>query len=201
MHNEPEVKIVLLGDGGVGKTSFAKRFVLQSSGDVFYKPTAGGEVRLYHFLTTRGNILVSCWDYAGGEIRCLPRDNFCRGAQGAMFFFDLTSQRSLENLSYYQEGLEQVCGKIPSVVCGNKLDQITNQTEDFQSDHIPIAAKANHNWFLPFQTLLRLITHDDHLEILLDPEQSLLPPEVSLAHLHTKPTRSSLDEKVNDTNI
>jgi GTP-binding nuclear protein Ran len=58
-------KLVLIGDGGVGKTSFIKRHI-KGEFDPKYDPTLGVEVHPIKFRTNRGdNIIFNVWDTAG----------------------------------------------------------------------------------------------------------------------------------------
>ena len=58
--------MVLIGDGGVGKTTFTKRHV---TGHFIkpYHPTKGAEVTPISFSTTHGDITFDIWDTAGQE--------------------------------------------------------------------------------------------------------------------------------------
>jgi len=62
----PEFKCVLIGDGGVGKTTFVKR---HKTGEFEkrYIATIGVEVHPLKFMTSRGPIIFSVWDTAGQE--------------------------------------------------------------------------------------------------------------------------------------
>ncbi len=59
-------KLVLVGDGGVGKTTFVKRH-LTGEDEKKYEATVGVEVRPLDFHTTRGKIRFNVWDTAGQE--------------------------------------------------------------------------------------------------------------------------------------
>jgi GTP-binding nuclear protein Ran len=64
--NTPTFKVVLVGDGGVGKTTFVKRHI-SGEFEKRYLATMGVEVRPLKFHTNFGPILFNVWDTAGQE--------------------------------------------------------------------------------------------------------------------------------------
>ena len=67
----PEFKLILVGDGGVGKTTFVKRH-LTGEFEKKYVATLGVEVHPLLFHTNRGPIKFNVWDTAGQEkVGCL----------------------------------------------------------------------------------------------------------------------------------
>jgi GTP-binding nuclear protein Ran len=62
----PPAKILVIGDGGTGKTTFIKR---HDTGEFVakYIPTVGAEVYPIKFFTTRGIFDFLVWDTAGQE--------------------------------------------------------------------------------------------------------------------------------------
>ena len=62
----PEFKLILVGDGGVGKTTFVKRH-LTGEFEKKYVATLGVEVHPLVFHTNRGPIKFNVWDTAGQE--------------------------------------------------------------------------------------------------------------------------------------
>jgi len=70
-----EFKVVLVGDGGVGKTTFVKRH-LTGEFEKKYIATLGVEVHPMEFFTTRGNVKFMVWDTAGQEKLSGLRDGY-----------------------------------------------------------------------------------------------------------------------------
>ena len=84
-------KIIVVGDGGVGKTTFIKRHrtgQLESK----YIATMGVEVHPLTFNTNHGPVIFKIWDCAGQEKFGGLGGGYYRAAHGAIVMFDLTSQ-------------------------------------------------------------------------------------------------------------
>lgn len=73
--NIPEYKMVLVGDGGVGKTTFVKRH-LTGEFEKKYIATLGVEVHPMEFSTSRGKVRFMVWDTAGQEKLSGLRDGY-----------------------------------------------------------------------------------------------------------------------------
>jgi hypothetical protein len=76
----PKFKLILVGDGGVGKTTFVKRH-RTGEFDKKYVATMGVEVHPLPFYTNLGSVIFSCWDTAGQEKFGGLRDGYYIGGQ------------------------------------------------------------------------------------------------------------------------
>ncbi|CAF5046090.1 unnamed protein product, partial [Rotaria sp. Silwood1] len=59
----PKFKLILVGDGGVGKTTFVKRHVIAES-EMKYASRLPVIVRPFNFYTNLGEIIINVWDTA-----------------------------------------------------------------------------------------------------------------------------------------
>uniref|UniRef100_A0A3P8VA28 GTP-binding nuclear protein Ran n=1 Tax=Cynoglossus semilaevis TaxID=244447 RepID=A0A3P8VA28_CYNSE len=114
-------KLVLVGDGGTGKTTFVKRHVTGEF-EKKYVATLGVEVHPLVFHTNRGAIKYNVWDTAGQEKFGGLRDGYYIQAQCAIIMFDVTSRVTYKNVPSWHRDLVRVCENIPIVLCGNKVD-------------------------------------------------------------------------------
>jgi GTP-binding nuclear protein Ran len=65
----PEFNLIIVGDGGVGKTTFVKRHFFTGEVEKKCVATLGVEVHPLLFHTNRGPIKFNVWDTAGQEVR------------------------------------------------------------------------------------------------------------------------------------
>mmetsp|Transcript_42496 Transcript_42496/g.113360 ORF Transcript_42496/g.113360 Transcript_42496/m.113360 type:complete len:165 (+) Transcript_42496:203-697(+) len=119
----PEFKLILVGDDGVGKTTFVKRH-LTGEFEEKYVATLGVEVHPLTFHTNRGPLTFNVWDTAGQEKFAWPklRDDYYKEGQCAIIMFDVTSRITYKNVPNWHRDLTRVCEQIPIVLCGNKVD-------------------------------------------------------------------------------
>ncbi|MFX1514366.1 MAG: Rab family GTPase [Promethearchaeota archaeon] len=121
-HKRIIAKIVMLGDGAVGKTALVQRFVKQSFGGK-YKATMGLDLSLKEITYPEVNVGIQLWDM-GGQIAFKPlRSRFYRGAQGAVLVYDITRPQTFHNLESWRKELEEnLNSQIPFILLGNKCD-------------------------------------------------------------------------------
>jgi len=178
-------KLVLVGDGGTGKTTFVKRH-LTGEFEKKYVATLGVEVHPLVFYTNYGAIKFDVWDTAGQEKFGGLRDGYYIGGNCAIIFFDVTSRVTYKNVPNWKRDLVRVLTNVPIVLCGNKVDikdrkvkakQITfHRKKNLQ--YYDISAKSNYNFEKPFLWLARKITGQPNLEFVEAP--ALQPPEVKV---------------------
>lgn len=178
-----EFKLVLVGDGGVGKTTFVKRH-LTGEFEKKYIATLGVEVHPMAFFTNHGQIKFNVWDTAGQEKLGGLRDGYYIGGNCAIIMFDVCARITYSNVPKWYKDLTRVCENIPIVLVGNKVDvkdrkvkakQITfHRKKNLQ--YYDISAKSNYQFEKPFVWLLRRLTNDPNLVLVEAPV--LAPSEV-----------------------
>jgi len=183
--NIPTFKLVLVGEGGTGKTTFVKRH-LTGEFQRKYVATLGVEVHPHTFFTNRGAIRFNVWDTAGQEKFGGLRDGYYIQGQAAIVMFDVTSRITYKNVQNWHKDLVRVCEGIPIVLCGNKVDikdrkvkpkQITfHRKKNLQ--YYDISAKSNYNFEKPFLWLARKLVGNANLQFV--EALALRPPEVAI---------------------
>jgi len=183
--NIPKFKLILVGDGGVGKTTFVKR---HKTGEFEkkYIATMGVEVSPLPFFTNLGQIIFNCWDTAGQEKFGGLRDGYYIGGQAAIIMFDVTARVTYKSVPQWHKDLTRVCENVPIVLCGNKIDAKDRKVKpkDIQFhrkknlQYYDISAKSNYNFEKPFLYILRKLTGDSNLHFAKAP--ALAPAEATV---------------------
>merc|ERR1711957_491410 len=181
----PEFKLVLVGDGGVGKTTFVKRH-LTGEFEKRYIATLGVEVHPMPFFTNHGQVNFNVWDTAGQEKLGGLRDGYYIGGNCGIIMFDVCSRITYSNVPKWYKDLTRVCEAIPIVLVGNKVDvrdrkvkakQITfHRKKNLQ--YYDISAKSNYQFEKPFVWLLRRMVNDAALTLVETPV--LAPAEATI---------------------
>eukprot|EP00931_Biecheleriopsis_adriatica_P054193 TRINITY_DN31862_c0_g1_i1.p2 TRINITY_DN31862_c0_g1~~TRINITY_DN31862_c0_g1_i1.p2 ORF type:complete len:257 (+),score=58.38 TRINITY_DN31862_c0_g1_i1:26-772(+) len=116
-----EVKLLLVGDGEVGKTTFVKRHL---TGEFLtrYKPTEGFEMTKLRVNTSSGQVQFNVWDTAGQDRHAGLGDAYYIGADCAIVFFDVTRRETVESAQQLLQKIRKVAGDVPTVMVGNKVD-------------------------------------------------------------------------------
>ncbi|MFX1534752.1 MAG: Rab family GTPase [Promethearchaeota archaeon] len=160
------IKIVILGDEKVGKTSLLHRFVF----DTFkssYKATLGVDVLKKTMEDL--NVELSLWDFSGQKIFEKLRAAYYADAGGAALVFDVTSKESFESIKNWQDEAKKNSGhpNLTLILLANKCDLASTQTvsdeimEAFaQSNNIKlikISAKTGENVEVAFKEFVQAI--------------------------------------------
>jgi len=141
-----KMKVVLLGDSAVGKTSLIKRFVLDAFEDS-YVATVGSKVTKKEFAIRRPdrtvNLTLMIWDLLGQKGYSSFRTWTFQGVYGALLVADLTRRETLDNLErYWIPSLVSVTDPVPLVFAANKSDLVGKAAFDLEEMEA-IAAKHN----------------------------------------------------------
>ena len=142
---EYKLKVVVVGDSGVGKTNLIKRFI----NDTFNKDskaTVGVEFLSKTYLINQEVFKIEIWDTAGQERYKSITAAYYKGAKGAMIVYDVTNQTSFDNVDTWANEIKEKAAKnINLMIVGNKTDLTDkivvtseNATEKAKALEIPI---------------------------------------------------------------
>ncbi|KAK8809578.1 hypothetical protein WA158_000521 [Blastocystis sp. Blastoise] len=96
------LKIIVLGDASVGKTSIIRQYVNQKFSDK-YKATIGADFFTDDLVIDGTQVSLQIWDTAGQERFQSLGAAFYRGADACILTFDITNAKTFKNLSKWQD--------------------------------------------------------------------------------------------------
>jgi len=117
------IKLVMVGDSGVGKSCLLDKFLDDSSTNNFIS-TIGVDIRSREMSINNKRVKIQVWD-TGGQQRYRPVLASCyRGALGVIIVFDVTNMVSFRNIQQWLLEVEEFSSSatIPRVLIGNKAD-------------------------------------------------------------------------------
>ena len=118
---EINIKLLLVGDSNVGKTSLLLKYA-DNSYPSEHVATVGIEYRIKIFDYNNFKTKLQIWDTAGQERFHSITNNFFRNADGILFVFDLTNRKSFEGAINWIKEAEEVGNFFQKLLIGNKSD-------------------------------------------------------------------------------
>lgn len=142
--SKTSIKIVILGDGATGKTSYFTRLISGDTDDYMfrktYDATRGCNICQIEYAIGKYEITVHLFDTAGQEKFGALRDSYLMGADGVILMYDLTDNNTKRNVinkwipeikriitstsSSSNAASTIILNKVPIAVVGNKNDRI-----------------------------------------------------------------------------
>ena len=121
-----KAKVILLGDGAVGKTSLIRRFVLDHFSDN-YLATVGTKVTKKEIAVARDGrpspMVMTIWDVLGQKGYAGVQESAVKGGQAILLAYDVTRDDTWKSLEeYWIPIVWRLVGKVPLVFAGNKVD-------------------------------------------------------------------------------
>ena len=119
---EMMIKVILIGDSGVGKTNIMSKFLknqfLEDS-----KATVGVEFGSKLFIQQGHKIKAQIWDTAGQEKYKAITSAYYKGSKGALVIYDITQKETFANIEKWVNDLKcKGDPKITIIIIGNKSD-------------------------------------------------------------------------------
>lgn len=129
------LKIIIIGEPAVGKTSLVKKFVSgQFSKD--YRSSLGTNIFTKQIELENGiKASIQLWDIAGQERWVKMRHVYYRGAKGVIIVGDLTRKNTFDQIEeFWVSDVKQYCPQAPITLLANKNDLIKGLNDkDFSS--------------------------------------------------------------------
>ena len=160
-------KIVIVGDGGVGKSTMIQR--LTTGQFIPQKITIGTDLATYDIDIDNINIRLQIWDFAGERRFRLFLPNYSRGATGCLLCYDITRRTSFDSLDEWFKIVNENAINPVFILVGEKLDladirrSVNNEDaeelkEKYHLDYFfETSSKSGENNKMIFETLTRSI--------------------------------------------
>ena len=141
------IRVVLIGDSQVGKTSLIHKFV-RNSFEKQQKSTVGAVFHTYEQDIQGQKVIMQIWDTAGQEKYRSLGPIYYRNASAGIAVFDITNQDSLKGLQQWIEEFKKNTEEPLVYIVGNKID-LENENSIKRTDVENFALKNN---AIPFFT-------------------------------------------------
>ena len=166
-----DIKILLFGNTGVGKTSIFKRYY-ENKFDGNYNSSIGIDFQTKVIKHKNKSYSIQLFDTAGQERFRSITSSYFRMAEYYMLVFDLTNKNSLNAVPDWIESLKEFIDKPKYIILGNKSDLERNKIPDDEindvlegQDHfkindenfIKVSAKTGENIKEAFKYLLDIV--------------------------------------------
>lgn len=124
---EDSIKIILVGNSGVGKTAIINRYIMDTFTDEL-KPTLTMNYIEKIIEINNKNIKINIWDTAGQEQYRSVNKLFIKNSKIVIFVYDITSKESFKDLDYWIKFIKNELGQMVLLgLAGNKMDLIEKE--------------------------------------------------------------------------
>ncbi|XP_044716995.1 ras family domain-containing protein [Hirsutella rhossiliensis] len=130
-------KLVVLGDGGVGKTALTIQLCLQHFVET-YDPTIEDSYRKQVVIDNQP-CMLEVLDTAGQEEYTALRDQWIRDGEGFVLVYSISSRSSFTRIKRFHHQIQRVKESpqmpVPVMLVGNKSDRVTEREVSTQEGH------------------------------------------------------------------
>lgn len=119
-----QIKLLMIGDSGVGKTCLLLRYANDSFSPTFIT-TIGIDFKIKNIDIDGKRVKLQIWDTAGQERFRTITTSYFRGAQGIVLVYDVTDRRSFESIRNWISQIQQHADvHVNKILVGNKCDMV-----------------------------------------------------------------------------
>ncbi len=141
------IKIIVLGNGGVGKSSLAIRFAKDQFSDQYKKTIGVDFLQKRKFIKTVGReVGFHIWDTAGQEYFDSLTRRYYKGAHVALLVFSTTDRESFLSIKKWKEKIiDEIGNKIPMLLIMNKIDaaEVDKVVTEEEANNLAISLEVN----------------------------------------------------------
>lgn len=148
-----QIKLLMIGDSGVGKTCLLLRYANDSFSPTFIT-TIGIDFKIKTIMLPDANgnstvVKLQIWDTAGQERFRTITTSYFRGAQGILLVYDVCDRGSFENISNWVGQIEQHADiNVTKVLIGNKCDADPSKIQVSEAEGQALADQYGIKFFL-----------------------------------------------------
>ena len=117
-----EAKVILVGQGTVGKTSLVKRLI-DGDYDRYEKKTEGIEIRPWNVEIDGKTVALNVWDFGGQEIMHATHQFFLTKRSVYLLVLNSREGRKANRVDYWLRTIESFAAESPVIVVCNKADE------------------------------------------------------------------------------
>jgi len=131
-------KILIVGDGSVGKTTLLHRYV---DGSFTENPheTIGVDFYLKHLTLNSSEVSLQLWDFGGQTRFRFLLNKYVGGASGAFLLYDLTKPSTLESAEEWVNLVRKYKKFLPIMLVGTKYDLVDPESIDDENSNMVMA--------------------------------------------------------------
>ena len=122
---EATFKVSIFGEGGVGKTTLANRY-LHGVFDIDTRLTMGASILVKYLTVENKRVALQIWDFGGEEQFRFLLPVYAQGSSAGIIMFDITRYDTFKNLgewiTFFKDGLSIDEQDIPIFLVGGKGD-------------------------------------------------------------------------------
>ncbi|XP_076151282.1 ras-related protein Rab-18-B [Alosa pseudoharengus] len=124
------LKILIIGESGVGKSSLLLRFT-DDTFDPDLAATIGVDFKVKTIAIDGNRAKLAIWDTAGQERFRTLTPSYYRGAQGVILVYDVTKRDTFTRLENWLNELETYCTRndLVKMLVGNKIDKDNREVD------------------------------------------------------------------------
>ena len=146
--NNRDIKIIIVGDSGTGKTSLVNKYILDKFAQT-YQATISSNFS--YKIIKIDDILyrLQFWDLAGQDRSPDTTKLFCKDTNGVVFCCEVNKKSTKENLIKWKESIENNLdtNQIPMILMENKCDLLGDDENDYNKNLDILKEFSNENKF------------------------------------------------------